>query len=426
MNLEMLDPFGQAFPDTIFDRLVHEEAATTTTCAYNRRANLVAAGTRDGRCLVWDLDTRSIVLRLKGHVQPITSVSWSRRGRHILTASRDWNCILWDLETARRQLTVKFTSPVLEAHMHPRNRNMFVAIAQGDPPFLVQFDASNDDSGTRRQLVRRIALDLEHPALFESPSGSGAGSGAGPPTETTATTKGTPDILATTIVFSQDGRSIFVGTTKGHIAMFDSDTGLPRSQVKIGATAIKHICFSRSGRDMLVNSHDRIIRWLTVGQDSNGRLSVELQNKYQDAVDRNQWSQCCFSADGEMVVGALASNQKHNVYIWDKAMGSLVKMLEGPREGLIDMVWHPTRPIFATVSHFGSIYFWGATYTQSFSAFAPFFEELDDNIEYQEREDEFDEVRVLGRTSKTDVRPTTLSMAITGRCGGQEEGQGGT
>ena len=89
---------------------------------------------------------------------------------------------------------------------------------------------------------------------------------------------------------------------------------------------------------MLVNTHDRTIRCFVLDYKDNGTILFELLNKYQDSVDRNQWTKCCFSADGDMVVGALSSSQKHNIFIWDKTMGNLVKMLEGPREGLVDMV----------------------------------------------------------------------------------------
>ncbi|KAJ1340275.1 hypothetical protein BSLG_005101 [Batrachochytrium salamandrivorans] len=369
----MEDPFGQYFPETIFDRLADEEAATTTTCAYNRRANLVAAGTRDGRCLIWDLDTRAMALRLKGHAQPITSVSWTRRGRHVLTSSRDWNCILWDLKTSARRHTVKFTSPVLESQMHPRNKDMFVALAQGDPPSLVQF------SKVPGEPPRRIALDMNDTTGLI-------------PGDVESCLKGpAPDIYATTVIFSSDGELIFVGTKKGHISVFESKNGQLKAILRVGTSAVKQVCCSRDGRNLLVNSHDRIIRSFSLKFLDDNTIEFELLNKYQDSVDRNQWTKCCFSSDGDLVVGALSSSQKHNIFIWDKVMGNLVKMLEGPREGLVDMVWHPTRPVIATVSHFGVIYFWGVCYTQNFSAFSPFFTELDDNKEYLEQEDEFDQ-----------------------------------
>ncbi|KAL2918686.1 chromatin binding protein [Polyrhizophydium stewartii] len=401
MNLELQGtaayPFGQYFPQTIFDRLADPEASTTTICAFNRRATLMAAGTRDGRCLVWDLDTRSIILRLKGHAQPITSVSWSRRGRHVLTSSRDWNCILWDLKLARRRLTVRFGSPVLEARMHPRNRSMFLAIAQGDPPYLVQF------SSVPGRAPRRIVLDLT-----PSVDMAAAADSTVPPAKTANTNSG--EVFATTAIFSVDGSLIFVGTTRGHIAVFESNNGTFKTILRPGTSSINHLCCSRHGTDLLVNAHDRIIRCFKLQRTptdeapENDTLSIELVNKFQDSVDRNQWCDCTFSADGEMVVGAMSSTQQHNVFIWDKNLGNLVKMLEGPREGIASMVWHPFRPIIASISHTGTIYFWGVMYTQNFSAFAPFFTELEENIEYQEREDEFDDVDPNSRAN-SDVRP---------------------
>ncbi len=98
--------------------------------------------------------------------------------------------------------------------------------------------------------------------------------------------------------------------------------------------------------------------------------------------------------------------------MWDKNGGGLVKKLEGPKEGLIDLKvrflvrvcyntsltritkWHPKRPLIASLSGFGTIFLWSVNYVQNFSAFAPSFTELEDNIEYRERESEFDAVEV--------------------------------
>jgi COMPASS component SWD1 len=38
----------------------------------------------------------------------------------------------------------------------------------------------------------------------------------------------------------------------------------------------------------------------------------------------------------------------------------------------------------------GSIHLWTRTYPDNWAAFAPGFEELEENVEYDEREDEFD------------------------------------
>ena len=67
---------------------------------------------------------------------------------------------------------------------------------------------------------------------------------------------------------------------------------------------------------------------------------------------------------------------------------------EGPKEGLLDLVWHPLRPTIASVSTSGQVFIWSTHHTESWSAFAPDFKELEENEEYEEREDEFDAVDV--------------------------------
>lgn len=49
------------------------------------------------------------------------------------------------------------------------------------------------------------------------------------------------------------------------------------------------------------------------------------------------WKKCCFSGDGEYVCAGSA--RQHALYIWEKSIGNLVKILHGMKgELLLDVV----------------------------------------------------------------------------------------
>jgi COMPASS component SWD1 len=103
-------------------------------------------------------------------------------------------------------------------------------------------------------------------------------------------------------------------------------------------------------------------------------------------------------------MGGAGHKAAHNVFIWDRESGVLVKVLEGPKESLGDCEvsqtqgsgtglrrqWHPTRPIIASTTISGDVQIWQTSTPDNWAAFAPGFEELEENVEYDELEDEFD------------------------------------
>ena len=97
-------------------------------------------------------------------------------------------------------------------------------------------------------------------------------------------------------------------------------------------------CLPPLSSNFLVNSADRVIRVFNIDQimDVDDDDDIEALQRLQDLVNRTQWKKCTFSGDGEFIVAG--SHRQHALYIWDKATGSLVKMLTGQKgETLLDI-----------------------------------------------------------------------------------------
>uniref|UniRef100_A0A0B7AG75 Uncharacterized protein n=1 Tax=Arion vulgaris TaxID=1028688 RepID=A0A0B7AG75_9EUPU len=352
MNLELLESFGQNFPED-FDGTL-DCVSIAITCAFNRQGTLLAVGCNDGRIVVWDFLTRGIAKFINAHVHPVCSLSWNRNGHKLLSAATDNTIAIWDVVSGENDKVYRFPSPVLKVQWHPRNSNQFLVCPLKHAAVLMTLKGEH----------KIVPLDDESDL----------------------------NIIAS---FDRRGRFIYTGNAKGRILAFNANNLELAASFRVttgglNTTAIKSIEFARRGECFLVNSADRIIRVyesrevLTCGKDGE----PEPMQKLQDLVNKTLWKKCCFSGDGEYIVAGSA--RQHSLYIWEKAVGNLVKILHGTKgELLLDVVWHPVRPIIASISS-GLVSVWAQNQVENWSAFAPDFKELDENVEYEERESEFD------------------------------------
>lgn len=352
MNLELLESFGQNYPED-FDGTL-DCVSIAITCAFNRQGTLLAVGCNDGRLVLWDFLTRGICKVINAHVHPVCTLSWSRNGRKLLSAATDNTVSLWDVLTGEVEKTFRFPSPILKVQFHPRNSEKFLVCPMKHAAVTMDLEGSH----------KLVPLDEDSDL----------------------------NIVAS---YDRRGKYIYTGNAKGQVCAFtESDLKLKASfRVTTGTlntTAIKSIEFARRGECFLVNSADRIIRVydsgevLACGKDGE----PEPIQKLQDLVNKTLWKKCCFSGDGEYIVAGSA--KQHSLYIWEKSVGNLVKILHGTKgEQLLDVAWHPVRPIIASISSM-VVLVWAQNQVENWSAFAPDFKELDENVEYDERESEFD------------------------------------
>ncbi|CAG9540625.1 unnamed protein product [Cercopithifilaria johnstoni] len=334
MNSELLDKnFGVCFPEEL-DGALDTQQGSANCCKFNRWGSLIAVGSIDGRVYIFDLITKGVVKSWVCHGYSITSLSWSRDGRKLLTASNDWSVAIWDVLEGSRIERQIYSSPVLCAIFNPRNDKHILIIYLGANPVLLDLEA-------------KLQTEMKFPEEIDDQPGE--------------ITVGT---------FDRRGKYIVTGSSKGRIAFYDAQTLELITFVKQNAThQIKNILLTRRGDFLLTNSQDRIIRTYKLDlllKKHHGTIVEPLQ-KLLDII-----------------------NKAHSLYIWERNSGSLIKMLHGTKgETLHDVQWHPTRPIILSIAN-GLVSVWTQAHVENWSAFAPEFTELEENVKYIEKESEFD------------------------------------
>ena len=142
MNLELLESFGQNFPEEYDGSL--DCISLAVTCAFNKHGTLLSVGCNDGRIVIWDFLTRGIAKIISAHVHPICSLNWSRDGHKLLSASTDNNVCIWDVLTGECEQKYRFPSPILKVQFHLRNNNKFLVCPMRFQAIMVETSGKHE------------------------------------------------------------------------------------------------------------------------------------------------------------------------------------------------------------------------------------------------------------------------------------------
>lgn len=443
MNRALLNPFEvRDLPKGIEEFL--EQPDKATCMRFNRHGNLLAVGTRSGTVVLWDFDTYSIAKILAkpaSRPSPVTSVSFPApcNGSHVLVSYENGLIRVYATLTASVITEVSFYAPLINAVPHPKHFPIIIVVPQDTHPLILHLkrgtynaqgvlisestdpaevtllqpekEAQNSLPASPRHVARRPKHSFGNqsiPLMSNRPSDVRMSMLCakeefvdGKHVEGNATRRKSQFC----VTFTRGGRYMLRGGPSGIVRAFQL-TEIPDapgthyqhakclSAVVIqGKAAIRSIQLSRRGEKVLVNSHDRAMRLFSLDQFLNGGLEktiIEPKTTFTEIVNKSQCQSACFSRDGDFVLGGMEGTD-HRIHVWRTADGFLDLTLEGPREGILEILWHPLRPVIASLgSSLGGVYVWMKNFTENWSAFAAEFHELEANEEYKEAEDEFD------------------------------------
>ncbi|KAF8713965.1 hypothetical protein HU200_027952 [Digitaria exilis] len=375
-----VDEYEGDVPELIEEFLSH---GTMKCVAFNRTGTLLAAGCSNGSFVIWDFETKGLAREFhdKDFTASITSVSWSKYGQRLLASATDKSLTLWDVSSGEKLARITLPKTPLCASLQPSSPTPSICLAcpLSSAPLLVDLD-----TGSTTVLPISVSENSNPRNKFVD---------------------GTPPFTPTAATFDKHGDLVYVGNSKGEVLIVDARSIQVHAVIPIpGGAVVKDIVFSRDGQYLLTNSNDRVIRVYTnillvkgsgeeirnISKNSrdygshyeklkaNGASCLTLSCELLDSITRTQWRAPCFSGNGQWVVGASANKGEHRLQIWEQE-GPLVKILDGPKEAVIDLAWHPAEPTIAAVSLTGIVYIWAKEHVENWTAFAPDFEQLEEN-----------------------------------------------
>lgn len=372
-----------ACPETIEEYL---ECPGARVAQFNRCGTLLAFGGCDGRCFLWDFVTRGRVKSIpteegeapfgggeavedeEEDVGDVQGIEWSCDGRTLLCWDGTAILKLWNVLDGEEEAQVVMKNLPVRAKMHPENqRKCLVCLADG----------------------KAMAVELQ---------------GNGTKTELCDAGKQVVDL-----VYTNRGKAVLLACKDGQLQeVIEVGEGQFENGRHLQLVAsIRKVSLSLDEKVLLVHCEDEVLRLVNLNEVFNvGRECSKIRGK-----KKVPWKCACLSSCNTYVLAAANSASEQHIYVWNRKNGTLEAVLEGPHEGVEDMLWHPEKDILLTVCNSGYSYIWAKAYVENWSAFAPDFQELSHNVEYVEREDEFD---LNGREDEEEEKPATIEEVDDG------------
>eukprot|EP00475_Leptophrys_vorax_P039928 TRINITY_DN7315_c0_g1_i2.p1 TRINITY_DN7315_c0_g1~~TRINITY_DN7315_c0_g1_i2.p1 ORF type:complete len:398 (-),score=68.49 TRINITY_DN7315_c0_g1_i2:1141-2199(-) len=342
--------------------------------AVNKWASVMAVGMSCGDIVLYDMDLSCAVKILSHHSSAVTGISWFRRGKYIVSVGSDKLLCIWNILT--EQLLFEHSLAFTPSACHLNSLSKFqVLLCGGDvEPLSVRIRRSSESHAW--ECVDQFKLEI----------GSRRQSTPG---DDHAPSKRHKEEFNSFAVFSRCGRYMVSASSKGTMMVWDSVSNEVLQTLNLpGNVCVRFLNFSKDGSLLLVCGSDRFVRLVNF---SANPVNLTFRRDFQDVVNRQAWKCGCISGNNEFLAAAVSSKDQHKIYIWN-SFGQLVTFLEGPKEGIELMYWHPCLPIISVQTTSGHIRTWFKNLSENWSAFAPNFEVLEENVVYEEREDEFDMV----------------------------------
>jgi len=80
---------------------------TISCLVFSREGHVIAAGTKDGSCRLWNVQTAKLLSKFPTHPGPVHGLTFTSDDRHLLSVCEDTNTRMWDVDMCRADYIIR-------------------------------------------------------------------------------------------------------------------------------------------------------------------------------------------------------------------------------------------------------------------------------------------------------------------------------
>ncbi len=259
---------------------------------------IVMAGT-DTTAVVWDAETGSYVLTLKGHASGVLCASFSPDGQRIVTGSADRTAKVWDARTGKMKLNlIGHSKCVLCASFSPDGQRI---VTGGGNYNDETGEAKVWDARTGQEILTLKGHTGQITAAAFSPDGTRIVTGSRDNSARVWDAKSGREMHALkgnpgnvfSVAFSPDGMHIVTGSWGNTAQVWDAKTGKSLFILEGHTAPVMSVAYSPDGQRIVTGSEDRTAK---VWDAKTGKERLTLKGHTSSVTS------AVFSLDGKRIV----------------------------------------------------------------------------------------------------------------------------
>lgn len=341
MNLkELLDSVYVDLPNEYYADFDFEE--NITAMELGRLGFILAVGFDDGSIIICDSETGNNRKEITGHKSAINSLSFSHDNKYLISGDTGGVYQIVNILTKEVIVSDKVNKEVFTVKFSPFNPDEYL-IHYGN-----QVKIFNMQTKETKVLPEQVTLLLwEHAGLI--------------------------------IINEQLELNIY-------------NENLERiGQNKMSfAKKIPYMCISQNQKMIcIINVRGEGYLYDMVDLVQGFSEDINFRNDFKDRVSELKYTCCVFDRNDEHLIFSSNTKKVCKLIIYEIDRDDVKQELEGPSEPVNHIIFHPDHPVIYTAGS-PSIRVWTPTYQQSWAMYTPGFEHLEMNVDYEEKEDEFD------------------------------------